>query len=90
MFASAGTSAAYDESGDSDRRPAAHGALMCVAFIALFPGGAVLLRLLKSVLYHAAIQVLGVACVTAAMVVAIYLSKLYNKVRHFIPPADTL
>ena len=61
--------------------PSVHAALMCIAFVVIFPAGSLVLIFLKKVLLHAALQVVGLVIVIAGMGVGVSMSKPYNKVR---------
>ena len=60
--------------------PGAHAALMCIAFVFIFPFGAVVMQFLKKALWHAAAQIVGFVMVISGFGVAVSFSKQYNKV----------
>lgn len=81
-FASFATTPSNDVGTMSNPLPTVHGLLMIVAFVLIFPTGAVLMRLIKRALWHAAIQASGVVFVFAAFGVAIKIAGQYVRVRH--------
>ena len=58
-----------------------HAALMCIAFLLVFPAGSLILIFLKKVLVHAALQTIGLIIVIAGFGVGASMSGQYNKVR---------
>lgn len=79
-FASFASSEPYDTSEDVDRAPIVHAVMMCIAFIGVFPLGALLLRLMKSMVYHAVAQGVGLVMVIVGFGIAVSISKEYNRV----------
>jgi hypothetical protein len=84
VFVTGGASQVYGNRKDNDFGPALHAIMMCLAFILVFPLGALLLRFLKSVLWHSLIQVLGVVFMAVGLGAAIYTSGQFNRVRCLI------
>ncbi|KAL5113498.1 hypothetical protein ACEQ8H_008634 [Pleosporales sp. CAS-2024a] len=64
---------------DGDSIGPAHSAIMIVAFLVIFPLGAVLLRYLESVRAHYMTQSLGLVFAVAGTGLGIYLGTMYNK-----------
>jgi hypothetical protein len=64
----------------SNPMPGAHGALMCVAFVIIFPLGGIVMQFLKRALAHAAIQCIGMLSVLAGFGIAVNMARQYNKV----------
>ena len=81
QFETQGAEGPFDAHEDHDRAPAAHAVLMCLAFVLVFPLGALMLRFLKSVLWHAVAQAVGVLSVLVGFGIGIRLSREYNRVR---------
>ena len=79
-FASSGSSIPYNERTVDDHMPSIHAALMCIAFVAIFPLGTVVMRLIKRALWHGAVQATGFAVVLAGLGIGVKVSRLYNKV----------
>ena len=65
---------------DGDKVGPAHAAIMLVAFVVIFPLGAVLLRYLESVKTHYIVQTIGVAAIVVAVGIGLYLGTMYNHV----------
>jgi hypothetical protein len=82
-FASFATTPAVNVRSLSNPLPTVHGLLMCVAFIIIFPAGAILMQLIKQALWHAAIQAIGFVFVFAAFGVAVKIAAQYNKVSSY-------
>lgn len=82
-FASAFSTTSYHTSKDSEWAPVVHGVFMSLAFILIFPLGAVLMRLLKRVRFvvHAGVQALGSALVLIGFAAGVYVSRRYNHTR---------
>ena len=82
-FASAFSSTAYNTSSDSEWAPVLHGVLMSLAFVLVFPLGAMLVRLLSRTgfILHAGLQILGVVIVVIGLGAGVYAGKLYNQTR---------
>lgn len=74
--------ARIDGNVKNDHEPSspAHAALMCFAFLIVFPLGVISSRVLEKVKLHAAIQGAGLAIVIIGMGIGIYMSKYYNRV----------
>jgi hypothetical protein len=53
---------------------------MIVAFLVIFPLGAILLRFLESVKIHGIVQGVGVLAAVVGVGIGIYLSTMYNHV----------
>lgn len=66
-----------------------HAALMCFAFLGVFPAGSLILIFLKKVMLHAALQTFGLVIVIAGFGVGANMSKEYNKVGHSLPNPHT-
>ena len=79
-FNSAGTSLPFDVENLDNPLPTVHGVLMCIAFVLIFPAGAVVMHLLRKTLAHAATQVLGLVFVLAGFGAVIQIARQYNKV----------
>ena len=79
-FASFGTSPVIEVKTMSNPMPTVHAVLMCVAFVLIFPAGAVVMQFLKRALWHAAIQVVGFVAVFAGFGIAVHFAGQYNKV----------
>ena len=58
---------------------------MSLAFILIFPFGALLMRLLrrKGVLFHAGVQIFGLALVIIGLGTGVYVSRQYNRSQNF-------
>jgi hypothetical protein len=80
-FASFATTPTVDVETMSNPLPTVHGLLMCVAFVLIFPAGAIVMQLIRRTLMHAAIQAIGFAFVFGAFGVAVKIAGQYNKVR---------
>ncbi|KAK5112884.1 hypothetical protein LTR85_011111 [Meristemomyces frigidus] len=89
-FASAGSSAPLGPSQDADAYPTVHAVMMSLAFVLVFPLGALVLRLLKSVLWHAVAQVVGIVLVLIGLGTGIRISQEYNRTRSFTSSHQTL
>lgn len=63
--------------------PSVHAVLMCLAFVIVFPTGAVVMQFLKQVLWHAGMQAIGFVAVIAGFGVAASFSRQYNKVSRY-------
>lgn len=79
-FASSGSTPAVYTMTMSNAKPGAHAVLMCVAFVVVFPTGAVVMHFLRKALWHAAIQAVGLFAVLAGFGLALDFSREYNKV----------
>ncbi|KAF2717833.1 iron reductase domain protein, partial [Polychaeton citri CBS 116435] len=82
-FENFASSAPYQESTDQDWGTPVHAVFMCLAFILIFPLGAVLLRLAGKVRWHMYAQVTGFVFVIIGFGTAIHISRLYNRSKHF-------
>ncbi|CAK4033495.1 integral membrane [Lecanosticta acicola] len=82
-FANYFSSSAYGTGSLADWAPAAHAAFMCVAFLFIFPLGAISLRLVRRARFHAMLQMIGLVFVLIGFGLGIYAAKLYNKSKHF-------
>jgi len=80
VFATANTSRIFDAQVDHDWRTSVHGITMGVGFIFVLPAGTLLLKILKSVLWHGVAQTVGVILVAVGFVAAVGLSKEFNRV----------
>jgi hypothetical protein len=80
-FANAFSSPQYDFGDDTEWAGMVHGVFMCIAFLLIFPLGALILRTMKRAMYHAVAQMVGIAFVIIGFGTAIHVSKIYNKVR---------
>ena len=81
-FASFGSSQPFGVEAMSNPSPTIHGVLMCVAFVLLFPAGAIFMQFFKQTLTHAGIQVVGFVFVLAGFGTIINIARQYNKVRY--------
>ena len=79
-FASFATTPVVEASTMDDPLPTVHAALMCIAFVFVFPAGAIVMQFLKRALWHAAVQVIGFAMVFGGFGVAVKVAGQYNKV----------
>lgn len=79
-FESANSQPAFDVHFMDNPLPGAHAALMCTAFVLVFPAGALIMQFLKRVLWHAVTQVVGFCLAFAGFVIAASFSRQYNKV----------
>ncbi|CAN9278649.1 unnamed protein product [Alternaria sp. RS040] len=68
---------------DGDKVGPAHAVIMIVAFLVIFPLGAVLLRFLESVKIHGIVQGVGVITAVVGVGLGIYLSTMYNHSKDF-------
>jgi hypothetical protein len=68
---------------DGDTVGPTHAAITLVAFVIIFPLGAILLRFLYSVKAHYIVQTIGALAAIAGVGAGIYLSKMYNHVCYF-------
>jgi hypothetical protein len=80
-FANAFSSPQYNFGDDTEWAGMAHGIFMCIAFLLIFPLGAVILRTMKRAMFHAVAQLVGFLFVLVGFALAVYVSKIYNKVR---------
>lgn len=78
-----GSSAATDTQQDNDYALIAHAVVMCLAFVIVFPLGALLLRVLESVRLHAIVQIIALVLVVVGFAAAIYVSGEYNKSKFY-------
>ncbi|KAI6915140.1 hypothetical protein KC318_g171 [Hortaea werneckii] len=90
LFATQGASEVIDGREDSEWALPAHAALMCLAFLLVFPLGALLLRILHSVLWHGVAQIVGVLFVLVGLGLGVHLSHHYNRSRDFNSGHQTL
>lgn len=74
---------AFDVHHDSDRAVPAHAAMMIIAFVFVFPLGAIVLRVMKSVMLHLIAQLVGCVFVVAGFGTAVWISTEYNRVSSF-------
>lgn len=79
-FANYFSSNTYNTGTDAEWAGIVHAVFMCLAFLLVFPLGAVLLRLMRRVMVHAAIQAVGVGLVVIGVGLGVYASRMYNKV----------
>lgn len=84
-FAYAFSTKAFDTHQDSEWAPVFHGVIMSLAFILVLPTGALLMRILRKMglLIHAGVQSFGVALVVVGFGTGVYVSRQYNRTRHF-------
>ncbi|EME50394.1 hypothetical protein DOTSEDRAFT_69050 [Dothistroma septosporum NZE10] len=82
-FANYFSSAAYNLGTLADWAPAAHAVFMCIAFLLIFPLGAISLRLIRRAFVHATAQMIGIVFVVIGLGLGIYASSLYNKSKHY-------
>jgi len=85
-FAFAFSTKAFDTHDDEEWAPVAHGVIMSLAFILVFPVGALLMRLLRrkgGVLIHASVQAFGLLLVIIGFAAGVYVSGQYNRSRNF-------
>lgn len=85
-FANYFSSDPYGIGSLADWAPGAHAAFMCIAFLLIFPLGAISLRLVRRARFHASMQLVGLAFVLIGFGMGVYASTLYNKVRHLLYP----
>lgn len=79
-FANYMSSNVYHTGTDAEWAQTAHAVFMCLAFLLVFPLGAITLRLVRRAMVHAVVQVFGLGLVVIGFGLGIYASKLYNKV----------
>lgn len=79
-FVSLHTTIEFDVHNMKNVQPPIHAALMCIAFLLIFPTGSLILIFLKKVLLHAALQTFGLVVVIAGFGVGASMSGQYNKV----------
>jgi hypothetical protein len=84
-FAFAFSSKAFDTHEDVDWVPILHGVVTSLAFILVFPSGALLMRLLRKmgILFHVGVQTVGLLLAIVGLGTGTYISKQYNRSRHF-------
>ncbi|EME88381.1 uncharacterized protein MYCFIDRAFT_86102 [Pseudocercospora fijiensis CIRAD86] len=82
-FANYMSSNVYKTGTDSEWAQTAHAVFMCLAFLLVFPLGAICLRLVRRAMVHAIVQVFGLGLVLIGFGLGIYASKLYNKSKSF-------
>lgn len=84
-FAYAFASKAFDTHEDKEWGPVLHGVIMSLAFILIFPSGALLMRVLRRIgfLVHAGVQMVGGLLVIIGLGIGVYVSRQYNHSRHF-------
>ena len=84
-FAYAFSTKAFDTHDDSEWAPVLHGVIMSLAFILIFPSGALLMRLLrrKGVVFHAGVQMFGLLLVIIGLGTGVYVSRQYNRSQNF-------
>jgi hypothetical protein len=72
--------------------PILHGVVMSLAFILIFPSGALLMRLLRKMgfLVHVGVQTIGLLFAIIGLGTGIYISQQYNRSRHFGTSHQTL
>ncbi|KAF1809343.1 CBD9-like protein [Eremomyces bilateralis CBS 781.70] len=61
----------------------AHGSIMCVAFLIVFPMGIIAVRIMERVKLHMWLQGFGLFLSLCGMSVGIYLTPLFNRSKHF-------
>lgn len=83
-FGNAFSSPQYNTSDDTEWAPMVHGIFMILAFLLVFPLGAVILRTMKRAMIHAVAQLVGMGFVLVGFGFAVYVSKIYNKVSIFL------
>ncbi|KXL44061.1 MAG: hypothetical protein FE78DRAFT_442182 [Acidomyces sp. 'richmondensis'] len=83
VFATANASRIFDGQVDHDWRTSVHGITMGVGFLFVLPAGALLLKVVKSVLWHGIAQTVGVILVAVGFGAAVGLSKEFNRVSEF-------
>ncbi|KAF2171375.1 iron reductase domain protein [Zasmidium cellare ATCC 36951] len=82
-FANYFSSTAYNTGTLDEWAPVAHAVFMCLAFLLIFPLGAISLRLTRRATFHAFAQMIGTAFVIIGLGLGVYASKLYNKSKNF-------
>ncbi|TIA60952.1 hypothetical protein D6C76_10235 [Aureobasidium pullulans] len=82
-WTSSGASSAFDVSKDFDAGCVIHAVVMCLAFVIVFPLGALLLRLL-SVRVHYLVQLTASLLVLVGLGTGIYVSMEYNKTQTYM------
>lgn len=80
-FVSQHTSIEFGVHNMKNIQPPIHAALMCIAFLLVFPAGSLILIFLKKVLLHAALQTFGLIIVIGGFAVGANMSGQFNKVR---------
>lgn len=83
LYVISGSSPGSDITNDRDWGSIIHAVVMCLAFVILFPLGALFLRLLESVKIHAITQTLASLLVFVGVATGIYISLQYNRMQHF-------
>jgi hypothetical protein len=91
-FAFAFSSKAFDTHEDVEWVPILHGVVMSLAFILIFPSGALLMRLLRRMgfLFHVGVQTIGLLLAIIGLGTGVYISRQYNRSRHFGTGHQTL
>ena len=79
-YQAAGSSAAEGTKMDGDYAHTAHALVMLVAFVLVLPFGSLVLRVLRRVMWHAAIQVFALFLVLVGFGIGVSVSLQYNKV----------
>ncbi|GIZ40473.1 hypothetical protein CKM354_000380900 [Cercospora kikuchii] len=82
-FANYFSSNVYNTGRDSEWAQIVHAVFMSLAFLLVFPLGAISLRLLRRAPIHAGFQVVGLGLVVIGLGLGVYASQLYNKSKHF-------
>ena len=85
-FANYYSSNAYSTGHDAEWAQIVHAVFMCLAFLLVFPIGAISLRLVRRAPIHAAVQTFGLGLVLIGFGLGVYASKLYNKVSYLLRP----
>jgi lipopolysaccharide export LptBFGC system permease protein LptF len=79
-FANYYSSNVYNTATDAEWAQTVHAVFMCLAFLLVFPLGAISLRLLRRAVTHAIIQIVGLGLVVIGFGLGVYASRMYNKV----------
>lgn len=82
-FANYYSSDVYSTGTDTAWFAGAHAAFMGIAFLLILPLGALSLRLVRKVRYHALAQMLGLVFVAVGFALGVYCSTVFNKSKHF-------
>lgn len=81
-WVTANASPPFATAKDHNRLPAAHGILMCLAFVIVFPAGALISRLAQRIIFHAIIQSIGFALVCIGFVTGAVVGIRYHWSHH--------
>ncbi|KAK5019444.1 hypothetical protein BJ546DRAFT_1129575 [Cryomyces antarcticus] len=82
-YVTSGASLATGLKQDNNYGPPLHALVMCLAFVLVFPLGALLLRVLESVKWHAGVQIIGFIIAFIGVASGIYIATMYNKSKSY-------